>query len=979
MTLSFSGLSHAQLNQLQNLSLGDAPKPTPQLLDLNLDLKAAPLDITIDKVNSYFNNGEGEYFPEIPSVSMNSHVYLTDDPFLVEGKCTAQKTVVLSGDFKQSPAEVGCSQSGIWAFKNLTWNSKQSQNPWNVVLTAQYKNEQKKDAVTVSVDNGGTGAVYCVNSDEPNPYNFTICGEDEGIGGGGFIPLEITDPVNAEVVQKEDLLPVKGVCAWDYHVFLAANATKNPYYVQCSGSGTFSANSLKWLDSVEKGSNQTIYGYQVGDNDLVDGDDQVTVKIADDESGCADGIDNDNDGLIDENDPGCWLDPGDPGSYDPDDDDESDEPSCADGIDNDNDGKIDENDPGCWTDPSDPGTYDPNDDDEDDEPSCADGIDNDNDGLIDENDPGCWLDPSDPDTYDPTDDNETDPSDSPACSDGVDNDGDFDIDALDPGCYTDKNDPNTYDPNDDDEMDGSHCADGIDNDNDGLIDENDPGCWLDPSDPDTYDPTDDNEGDEPSCTDGVDNDNDGKIDMNDPGCHTDGDPNNPDSYDPTDDDEEDESGCADGIDNDNDGLIDENDPGCWLDPSDPDTYDPTDDDEGDEPSCADGVDNDNDGVADEKDPGCHTDGDPNNPDSYDPNDDNEGDEPSCADGVDNDNDGKVDEKDPGCWTDAGDPDSYDPNDDNEGNEPACADEKDNDNDGLIDKEDPGCHTDGDPNDGDDSYNPNDGFEQDEDDNGSIPYNPDEDYVGEANRQCLVYNPLRKLNFTDVTNLNSVGSRAAIALKNTYLFITNYDVSQYLLSGYGSGLQTTGESIVGMNETMKRAELAKLIMLSHCLPVLDEDTLSNFRSNGDPMVVYGDLPRSGDAPSTLLQDITYSIQFYASDEESAMRGTNEGNFEPFRAITKEEIMKPITVIQEFRTGELSPEDDTVLSLMSDRWSAAFYAKAAYQNLTQYIPNATQEPTSVVIRRNAFNLLIQAMLQRNLYNAADQATVDAIVNP
>ena len=91
------------------------------------------------------------------------------------------------------------------------------------------------------------------------------------------------------------------------------------------------------------------------------------------------------------------------------------------------------------------------------------------------------------------------------------------------------------------------------------------------------------------------------------------------------------------------------------------------------------------------------------------------------------------------------------------------------------------------------------------------------------------------------------------------------------------------------------------------------------------------------------------------------------------------MKPITVIQEFRTGDLSPEDNTVLSLMSGRWSAAFYAKAAYQDLIQYIPSALQQPTGMVIRRNAFDLLIQAMLQRDLYIDEDQVTVDAIVNP
>jgi len=75
---------------------------------------------------------------------------------------------------------------------------------------------------------------------------------------------------------------------------------------------------------------------------------------------------------------------------------------CSDGIDNDQDSKIDELDPGCWLDPQDPQTYNPTDDDESDEPvyACSDGIDNDGDGTIDMQDPGCT---------DPTDDSENEP------------------------------------------------------------------------------------------------------------------------------------------------------------------------------------------------------------------------------------------------------------------------------------------------------------------------------------------------------------------------------------------------------------------------------------------------------------------------------------------------------------------------------------------------------------------------------------------
>jgi len=102
---------------------------------------------------------------------------------------------------------------------------------------------------------------------------------------------------------------------------------------------------------------------------------------------CADGLDNDEDGLIDREDPGCERES---------DESEQMEPErsgmgalCADGLDNDGDGLVDEEDPGC---------SDPNSERFDFEraPECADGIDNDLDGLTDyregaEGDPDCLF------------------------------------------------------------------------------------------------------------------------------------------------------------------------------------------------------------------------------------------------------------------------------------------------------------------------------------------------------------------------------------------------------------------------------------------------------------------------------------------------------------------------------------------------------------------------------------------------------------
>ena len=102
---------------------------------------------------------------------------------------------------------------------------------------------------------------------------------------------------------------------------------------------------------------------------------------------CSDGVDNDGDGVIDAQDPGCHSDgnPNNPASYNPADNSEADvrtvgsgragagNPECSDNRDNDGDGRIDAQDPGCHTDgnANNPASYNPDDDDERDDGGTA--------------------------------------------------------------------------------------------------------------------------------------------------------------------------------------------------------------------------------------------------------------------------------------------------------------------------------------------------------------------------------------------------------------------------------------------------------------------------------------------------------------------------------------------------------------------------------------------------------------------------------
>jgi len=174
-------------------------------------------------------------------------------------------------------------------------------------------------------------------------------------------------------------------------------------------------------------------------------------------------------------------------------------PRCADGVDNDGDGMIDygtasTNDIGC-DDSKDNSELNPGETPVEEEvvcvgilPRCSDGVDNDGDELVDSADPGCEG------GRDNTEYNEIVPEEEeedsicldllPRCVDGVDNDNDGFVDGSDEGC----DDENYNSELNDieipvDETDDSmcldllpRCVDGVDNDGDGFIDGRDTGC-----------------------------------------------------------------------------------------------------------------------------------------------------------------------------------------------------------------------------------------------------------------------------------------------------------------------------------------------------------------------------------------------------------------------------------------------------------------------------------------------------------------------
>ncbi|MEE2755921.1 MAG: hypothetical protein VYA30_04645 [Myxococcota bacterium] len=196
-------------------------------------------------------------------------------------------------------------------------------------------------------------------------------------------------------------------------VYLRSTCTSGRSELACGdGAADGSNHGSAVVEAVEPGLYFIVVDTSIG----LPGPFKLTVRSEYDELQCSDHIDNDGDGRIDDDDPGCS------GQDDRSERQSSGIPECNNSEDDDRDGRID------W--PLDPGCEARGDDSEQDPvplPECADGIDNDGDGLIDiPMDPGCTSrgDPS-----------EEDLRISPACSNGRDDDGDGLTDfGEDPDC-----------------------------------------------------------------------------------------------------------------------------------------------------------------------------------------------------------------------------------------------------------------------------------------------------------------------------------------------------------------------------------------------------------------------------------------------------------------------------------------------------------------------------------------------------------------
>jgi uncharacterized repeat protein (TIGR01451 family)/fimbrial isopeptide formation D2 family protein len=239
-------------------------------------------------------------------------------------------------------------------------------------------------------------------------------------------------------------------------------------------------------------------------------------------------------------------------------------------------------------------------------------------------------------------------------------------------------------------------------------------------------------------------------------------------------------------------------------------------------------------------------------------------------------------------------------------------------------------------------------------------------------QCLQYNPERDLKFSDVDPDPSLDANI---VKSTFL-LDAFSQDQYVMSGYATRLDDVGEKTAGLENTLTRLEWAKVLMVSHCLPIYDLELLPEVTAFGEQMPNYSDLPlkaQDTDTQTRWMMEVAYSASYY-----NIINGTGENLAAMMRPVSGAEAIKMFIRTGEFvHAGEFELSDQGISSdLDPNAWYYEFFAKAAAEGTLKEYINSIDSAGNFVIRKNAVNLLLDALLNRKLYKLADEEAIIGI---
>lgn len=251
--------------------------------------------------------------------------------------------------------------------------------------------------------------------------------------------------------------------------------------------------------------------------------------------------------------------------------------------------------------------------------------------------------------------------------------------------------------------------------------------------------------------------------------------------------------------------------------------------------------------------------------------------------------------------------------------------------------------------------------------------PERAPVDAMNDRCLDYNPARPLTFVDFNEANKNYQRYITVLKNTF----ENKAGQYVLSGYADAntldlpvSNDNGElarAFVGPNNNIIRLELAKVLMISHCYPIMDATTLKKTVA-GQTITEWKDLPKThtGNSTHDYIVDVAYSGKYWRvwdGYKDNTIRITDQ--------VSIAESVKMLIRIGQLVRGTSFTQDST-----TGNWWDNFFAASKSEGTA--IPLRTPARALEFLQRGeGITELVKALLIREMYMESAETQVKRVL--
>lgn len=212
------------------------------------------------------------------------------------------------------------------------------------------------------------------------------------------------------------------------------------------------------------------------------------------------------------------------------------------------------------------------------------------------------------------------------------------------------------------------------------------------------------------------------------------------------------------------------------------------------------------------------------------------------------------------------------------------------------------------------------------------------------QRCLIEDSSRNAEFTD-------GSELPSSLEILTRLKASQENNTYLLQGNGDGS-------LALDRVLNRVEAVKLILVSHCLPILNEEKIPDTTFTGKRLPAFTDLPKGFGTPTDKwVRDVFYSAAYY-----EIIKGTGDGTAEAARKVNAAEFYTMLARMMNLTNlASLSP---TNVESATDTWYEESVGKLITETLLQSESLASFNYSMEIDRLTALELIAKAIQTRNM---------------